>query len=101
MRNSLSRMYYAIYHVAVTVAGTMAHGEFPNALSRIAPGLGSEFKRFHSFRERADYNPNFVRAEFGDHKSFRAQFPDLMADARRLYEELLELLKQGGDDERA
>ena len=45
IRNSLSRMYYAIYHLATAAVGSMAHGEFAASLDQIESGLGARFKR--------------------------------------------------------
>jgi len=93
-------MYYAIYHVATTLVGSMAHGEFPDALDEVRFGLGVQFKRLAELRSRADYSPDFVAFEFGDYKGFRSQFPNLMADARKLYEELVKVVKDGDGDDR-
>jgi hypothetical protein len=97
IRNSLSRMYYAIYHLATIAVGSMAHGEFAASLNKLEPDLGTSFKRFEDLRSRADYNPHFVLQEFGDFRGMRAAFPTLLQEGRDLYERLLELIRQNAD----
>jgi len=97
IRNSLSRMYYAIYHLATAAVGSMAHGEFAASLDQIESGLGARFKRFEDLRSRADYHPDFVVQEFGDYRSMRAAFPALLQEGRELYERLLELVNQNAE----
>ena len=92
MRNSLSRIYYAMYHLAIAAVGSMAHSEFADRLNRIEVGLGTRFRRFAQLRSRADYNPDFVEQEFGDLRRMQVAFPSLMQEATELYEQLLELV---------
>lgn len=91
MRSSLSRIYYAVYHVAVVLVGKMAHGEIPKVLEEQEKGLGERYKRLHELRNGADYNPSFIEREFGDLNNFRVQFPQEIENARSLYERLLQL----------
>lgn len=91
MRNSISRIYFAIYHVAAALSGINDHGNMPNFLNEIEGGLGDEFKRYRDLRAGADYNPNFARDQFQGLDGFRAQFREVMDGARTLYERLLKL----------
>ena len=93
MRNSLSRMYYAVYHVAVVLVGNMAHGEIPAALEEREDGLGERFRRLYKLRQGADYDPDFVKRQFNGVDDFRVQFRDEMEIARRLYDQLLQMEK--------
>lgn len=89
MRMSLSRLYYAVYHVAVAIVGNKSHGEMPPALNSIEPGLGDLYKDILELRQRADYDPDFVSRQFGSLQNLRVQFPREMERARALYERLL------------
>jgi uncharacterized protein (UPF0332 family) len=91
MRSSLSRIYYAVYHVATVLVGNMSHGEIPSALEGKEKGLGERYKRLFELRNRADYNPIFVEQEFGDLANFKIQFPQEIENARSLYERLLQI----------
>jgi hypothetical protein len=91
MRNSLSRIYYAVLHVAEAVTSVSGHGKMPAALTQLEAGLGDDFRRLRDLRVGADYTPNFVEREFGDLETFRSQFPIEMDTARTLYERLLKL----------
>jgi hypothetical protein len=97
IRNSLSRMYYAVYHLATVAVGSKAHGEFAALLDGVEPGLGAQFKKFEDLRSRADYNPDFVTQAFRDYQSMRAAFPGLLQEGRDLYERLLKLVRQNAD----
>jgi len=91
MRSSLSRIYYAVYHLAIVLVGNMAHGEMSSALEEKEQGLGQRYKRLLELRQGADYNPAFVKQEFGDLDNFRVQFSQEIESARSLYERLLQL----------
>ena len=91
MRSSLSRIYYAVYHVAIALVGNMSHGEIPLALEGKEEGLGERYKRLFELRNRADYNPAFVEQEFVDLANFKIQFPQEIENARSLYERLLQM----------
>jgi hypothetical protein len=93
LRSSLSRLYYALYHVARELTGISDHGQLPTALDVVHPNLGSEFKLFRDLRARADYNPNFSKT-FGSGSEFRAATLRSLDDGRKLYEQLLELCKE-------
>ena len=93
MRSSLSRIYYAVYHVALVLVGSMAHGEIPTALEDKEEGLGRRYKSLMDLRHRADYNPAFVEQNFGDLDNFKIQFPQEIENARSLYERLLQLVR--------
>lgn len=97
IRNSISRMYYATYHLATTAVGSMAHGEYAQALDSLEPGLGVSFKRFEDLRSRADYNPDFVAQQFGDFPSMQGAFPGLLQEGRELYERLLKMVMRDAD----
>jgi len=91
MRNSLSRLYYAVYHVALVLVGSKAHGEIPAALDGLETGLGKLYKDLLELRQRADYDPAFVVRQFGSTENFRVQFPIEMDKARTLYERLRQM----------
>lgn len=93
MRNSISRMYYAVYHVAVVLVGNMAHGEIPGALEKREKGLAERFRRLYELRQGADYDPDFVKRRFKDIGDFRVRFRDEMEIARSLYDHLLQMDK--------
>ena len=77
MRASLSRIYYAVYHVAIGLVGNRAHGEMAAALEQREEGLGERYASLLELRSRADYDPEFVRRRFESLDDFRLQFPDL------------------------
>ena len=91
MRNSLSRIYYAVYHVAIVLVGNMSHGEISSALEKQETGLGERFRRLLELRQGADYNLNFVKSEFDGLENFKVQFPQEIESARGLYERLLQM----------
>jgi len=91
MRGSLSRMYYAVYHVALVLVGNRAHGEIPEALEALNAGLGRLYAELLILRQRADYDPGFVTRQFGSVENFRLQFPLEMEKARVLYERLRQM----------
>jgi uncharacterized protein (UPF0332 family) len=91
MRASLSRIYYAVYHVAIGLVGNKAHGEMAAALELREEGLGERYTTLLELRQKADYDPEFVRRRFDSLDDFRLQFPELMRSARRLYEDILQL----------
>lgn len=91
MRCSLSRIYYAVYHVAKTLTGETNHGKISIALSRQEEGLGERYKWLRELRSGADYNPAFVKQQYGDLGSFKIRFPQEMGNARSLYERLMQL----------
>jgi hypothetical protein len=93
MRNSISRMYYAVYHVAVVVVGNMAHGEIPDALEEREKGFGERFRRLYKLRQGADYDPDFVQRQFKGLDDFRVRFRDEMEISRSLYDHLLQMDK--------
>lgn len=91
MRSSISRLYYAVYHVALVLVGNKAHGEIPGALEELEAGLGKLYKALLILRQRADYDPGFVVQQFKTIQNFRVQFPLEMEKARALYELLRQL----------
>ena len=93
MRASVSRLYYAVYHVAIMIVGNMAHGEIPYALNRVENELGAQYKDLLELRHQADYDPEFVTRQFGSLVNFRIQFPREMEKARALYERLRSMVK--------
>lgn len=97
MRNSLSRMYYAVYHLAFAVFGKMAHGEYPSAIDELEPGLGESFRRLQKLRSEADYTPEFIASQFGDRRARRSAFLGRLEEGRELYERLLELVIRDAD----
>jgi uncharacterized protein (UPF0332 family) len=64
MRASLSRIYYAVYHVAIGLVGNKAHGEMAAALEQREEGLGERHTTLLELRQKADYDPEFVRRRF-------------------------------------
>lgn len=91
MRSSLSRMYYAVYHVALVLVGNKAHGEISEALENLEVGLGKLYAELLILRQRADYDPSFVARQFGSVENFRLKFPFEMEKARALYERLRQM----------
>ena len=91
MRCSLSRIYYAVYHVARSQVGEKAHGKMAGALEEVQPGLGERYKSLLDLRNGADYDPDFVRRRFESLDDFRLQFSGVTQSARRLYEDILQL----------
>lgn len=91
MRNSISRIYYAVLHLAEALTDVSGHGRMPDALNGIEQGLGDDFKWLRDLRAGADYNPNFARDQFHGTDGFRAQFREVMDSARTLYERILKL----------
>jgi uncharacterized protein (UPF0332 family) len=91
MRTSLSRSYYALYQVACTKVKASAHKEIIEALYALESGLGEPYRRQYELRQRADYDPDFINRHYGSVAAFRLDFPGIMQNARRLYEDLLKL----------
>ncbi len=91
MRNSISRIYYAVHHVGEALTGVANHGQLPYALNEIETGLGDDFKKLRDLRASCDYNPRFIEDQFQGMDGFRSQFRELMDGARTLYERLLEI----------
>jgi uncharacterized protein (UPF0332 family) len=92
MRMSISRMYYAVFHVASVLTGVADHGNMPGALDEIEVGLGKQYKRLRDLRSKADYAPKFEELGINDWQSFR----DEMTKARTLFE-LIESLVEVQD----
>jgi hypothetical protein len=61
------------------------------ALELREEGLGERYTTLLELRQKADYDPEFVRRRFDSLDDFRLQFPELMRSARRLYEDILQL----------
>jgi hypothetical protein len=97
MRCALSRIYYAVHHVAIALTGQANHGEIAPVLEIREAGLGDRYNWLRRLRNRADYHPDFVEQEYGDLPNFRTQFPQIMENSRSLYERLLQLI--GDSDE--
>lgn len=59
MRSSLSRLYYASFHVASALTGGTSHGDIAKRLSETHGEIGRTFKRLHDVRSQMDYTPDF------------------------------------------
>jgi uncharacterized protein (UPF0332 family) len=91
MRTSLSRMYYAAFHVAVELTGITDHGNIPSALDKLEPGLGRKYNRLRELRSKADYAPRFEEDSVTDLSSFQSLFREEMTKAGTLYDRLRQL----------
>jgi uncharacterized protein (UPF0332 family) len=94
MRNSLSRMYYATYHLARILTGEKEHGNVQAALKRFDAKSAGELRDLYRLRESADYDPDFVIEEYESLEDFRRQFSEDMGRARILYERLRERVEE-------
>jgi uncharacterized protein (UPF0332 family) len=63
MRNSISRLYYASYHVAVALTDGKSHGDIAKRLTAIHGEVGQRFGKLHELRNKMDYRPDFFEKE--------------------------------------
>jgi uncharacterized protein (UPF0332 family) len=64
MRSSISRLYYANFHIAAALTDGKSHGDIAGRLAKsYGDDLGTRFRRLHNLRSRMDYEPDFFRRE--------------------------------------
>jgi uncharacterized protein (UPF0332 family) len=87
MRNSISRLYYASYHVAVALTDGKSHGDIAKRLAEKHGDVGERFGRLHELRSRMDYRPDFFQKELQG-KDPRNWYLEQMDDGIGLYYQL-------------
>ena len=63
IRSSLSRLYYASFHVATALTGGTSHGDIAKRLTETHGEIGQRFKSYHKLRSQLDYDHDFFRRE--------------------------------------
>ena len=84
MRNSISRLYYASYHVAAALTGGTSHGDIARQLIEGYGEVGNRFRDWHRLRSQMDYRPDF----FSTVKDPRNWYLEQMDDGIGLYYQL-------------
>jgi hypothetical protein len=99
MRQSLSRMYYAVYHVAAVLFGReYSHQEIAVKLSALEGGdyLSSSYKQLQVARSKANYHHDWISREFGSLVGFRVRFEELILLGSELDERMRQLIQREG-----
>ena len=99
MRQSLSRMYYGVYHVAaVLLGGVYSHQEIAVKLSALEGGdyLSSSYKQLQAARSKADYHHDWISREFDGLAGFRVRFEELIQLGGELDERMRRLIAREG-----
>lgn len=61
MRTSISRLYYASFHVAAALTGRTSHGDIAKRLRDGYGNIGDDFKRYHRLRDEMDYDHEYFK----------------------------------------
>jgi len=99
MRQSLSRIYYTVYHVAAVLLGRVyAHNEIHVKLSALEGGdyLSSSYKQLQEARSKADYHHDWISREFDGLDGFRVRFEELIQLGAELDERMRRLIEGKG-----
>lgn len=92
MRTSLSRAYYALYHLGSEITGASDHGTIRNRLRAIDHEVGDLYGYFQDRRSKADYMPLLSIFEPKGMKRFRETHLEDMIRVRDLFERLKEMM---------
>jgi len=87
MRSSLSRLYYASFHIAAALTEGKSHGDIARRLADNYGELGERFARLHELRSKMDYRPNFFEEELRA-KDPRIWYQERMQEGIGLYFQL-------------
>jgi uncharacterized protein (UPF0332 family) len=98
MRESLSRMYYAVHHAARILVGRgkqkqgSIHADVIRDLKSLDPFLGEQVDRLSAMRRDADYEPDFIQNKYGGIEQFRVAFRNGMQQGAETYQRIRELI---------
>ena len=89
LRDALSSSYYSVYHAArawlVSAKSRVGHSELEGRVRERNPQLADTIRDLHTLREKADYDPEMVRREYGDVERFRLAVNRELERARAAY----------------
>ena len=89
LRDALSRSYYSVYQAArawlLSEKGRVGHTELQQKVREVNSQLADAIRDLHTLREKADYDPDMVRREYGDVESFRLAVNRELERARTTY----------------
>jgi hypothetical protein len=94
MRSSLSRLYYASYHLAAVLTDGKSHGDIAKRLADKFGDVGERFRSFEDLRSKMDYRPDFFETELRG-KNPQIWFQDQMREGIGLYDQLREIWNRG------
>lgn len=99
MRSSLSRLYYASFHVAAALTDGKSHGDIARRLADKYGDVGEKFQNFQDLRSQMDYRPDFFVKELRG-KDPEIWFQDQMREGIGLYDQLREIWTRDQQEKR-
>ena len=86
VRNSLSRLYYANYHLALLLTKEANHSKIAHRLQAEFGSIGGAYGKLHDLRSQMDYRPEFAGARGS--VDLRSWFADQLNESIDLYYQL-------------
>jgi uncharacterized protein (UPF0332 family) len=94
MRSSLSRPYYASFHLGSALTGGKGHSDVVKRLTDSQGDVGRDLKKFHDLRSQMDYAPDFFKDLRGRDINIQDWYQTQMQEGISLYYRLRQILEQ-------